>query len=155
MLVLKEFREFVARGNVADMAVGITVGTAFGAVVGSLVSDVLMPPIGLLLSGVDFADFFLVLKGGSPAGPYATLAEAQIAGAVTINYGAFANTLVSFLVVSLAVFVIIRSVNRIRRSAEDDPAGLETKRCPYCLSTVHAGATRCAHCTSDLATGKA
>ncbi len=148
--MLKEFRDFIVRGNVVDMAVGITVGTAFGVVVSSLVRDVVMPPIGLLLSGVDFADFFLVLKAGSPGGPYVTLAEAQAAGAVTVNYGAFANTLVSFLVVSLAIFILIRAVNRLRRSEKEERAEAEARRCPYCLSSVPLGATRCAHCTSQL-----
>jgi large conductance mechanosensitive channel len=148
--VLKEFREFILRGNMVDMAVGITVGTAFGALVGSLVNDLIMPPVGLLLSGVDFADFFVVLKAGSPGGPYATLADAQSAGAVTINYGAFANTLVSFLVISLAIFLIVRFVNRLRRSEREKAEAPATKECPYCLSAVPMGATRCAHCTADL-----
>jgi large conductance mechanosensitive channel len=149
--MLKEFREFVIRGNMIDMAVGITVGTAFGAAVASLVNDVVMPPVGLLLSGVDFADFFVVLKAGSPAGPYATLVDAQAAGAVTLNYGAFANTLVTFLVVSLAIFAVVRFVNQLRRLKEKEEAEEpSTKKCPYCLSTIPAGATRCAHCTADL-----
>jgi large conductance mechanosensitive channel len=134
--MVKEFREFVIRGNMIDMAVGITVGTAFGAAVASLVNDVVMPPVGLLLSGVDFADFFVALKA---------------AGAVTLNYGAFANTLVTFLVVSLAIFAVVRFVNQLRRLKEKEEAEEpSTKKCPYCLSTIPAGATRCAHCTADL-----
>jgi len=148
--MLKEFKQFALRGNVVDMAVGIIIGAAFGTIVNSLVKDVLMPPIGLLLGGLDFANFFLLLKGGSPAGPYASLADAQKAGAVTINYGVFINAVVSFLIVAFVLFLLIRAINRMRREEEAPPAGPTTKECPYCLSTIPIKATRCPHCTSEL-----
>jgi len=148
--MLKEFKEFVLRGNVVDMAVGIIIGAAFGAIVTSLVNDIIMPPIGLLLGGVNFADFFILLKVGSPAGPYASLADAQAAGAVTINYGVFINVVISFLIIAFVVFLLIRSINRMRRQEEAPPAEPTTKECPFCLSTIPIKATRCAHCTSEL-----
>ena len=148
--MLKEFKEFVLRGNVLDMAVGIIIGAAFGTIVASLVKDVIMPPIGLLLGGVDFANLFILLKAGSPAAPYTSLAEAQAAGAVTINYGVFINAVISFLIVAFVVFLLIRSINRLRREEEAPPAEPTTKECPYCLSTIPIKATRCAHCTSEL-----
>jgi large conductance mechanosensitive channel len=146
----REFREFALRGNVVDMAVGIIVGAAFGTIVKSLVDDVIMPPIGLLLGGVDFSNFFLLLKEGSPAAPYASLADAQAAGAVTVNYGVFLNAVISFLVVALVIFFLIRLMNRLRRE-EEASAEPTTKECPHCLSTIPLEATRCAYCTSDLA----
>jgi len=146
---LKEFKEFALRGNVIDMAVGIIIGAAFGTIVKSLVDDVIMPPIGLALGGVDFANFFALLKAGSPAGPYASLADAQAAGAVTVNYGAFINNVVSFLIVAFVMFLLIRGINRLQRE-EEAPAEPTTKECPYCLSTIPIKATRCAHCTSEL-----
>jgi large conductance mechanosensitive channel len=148
--MLKEFKEFALRGNVVDMAVGIIIGAAFGTIVKSLVDDVIMPPIGLLLGGLDFANFFILLKAGSPPGPYASLAEAQEAGAVTVNYGVFTNAVVSFLIIAFVVFLIVRSINRMRREEEAPPAEPTTKECPYCLSTIPIGATRCAYCTSEL-----
>lgn len=147
--MFKEFKKFAMQGNVVDMAVGIIIGAAFGTVIKSLVADVLMPPIGLLLGNVDFASLFILLKPGNPAGPYLALAEAQKAGAVTINYGAFINTIISFVIVAFAVFLLIRSLNRMQKPAEA-PAAPDTKECPYCLSTVPVKATRCAHCTSEL-----
>jgi large conductance mechanosensitive channel len=147
--MLKEFKEFAMRGNVVDMAVGIIVGAAFGTIVKSLVSDIIMPPIGLLLGNVDFSNFFAVLKQGTVAGPYASLVDAQKAGAVTINYGMFANTIISFLIVAFAVFLLIRQINRFKRR-EEAPAEPTTKDCPYCLSSIPYKATRCAHCTSEL-----
>ncbi len=147
--MFKEFKEFAMRGNVVDMAVGIIIGAAFGTVIKSLVSDIIMPPIGLLLGNVDFANLFILIKGGNPPAPYLALAEAQKAGAVTINYGAFINTIISFLIVALAVFLLIRSLNRLQKPAEA-PAAAATKECPYCLSTIPAQARRCAHCTSEL-----
>lgn len=120
--MLKEFREFAIKGNVLDMAVGIIIGAAFGTVVQSVVNDVLMPPIGLLLGGVDFTDLFVTLQQGSVAGPYATLAAAQEAGAVTINYGLFVNSVVSFVIVAFAVFMVVRSFNRLKREEEEAPA---------------------------------
>ncbi len=149
--MLKEFKEFALRGNVIDMAVGIIIGAAFGTIVKSLVEDIIMPPIGLLLGGVDFADFFILLKAGNPTPPYASLADAQAAGAVSINYGVFINAVISFLIVAFVVFLIIRSINRMRREEEVPPAEPTTKECPHCLSTIPIKATRCAHCTSELA----
>jgi large conductance mechanosensitive channel len=148
--MLKEFKEFAMRGNVVDMAVGIIIGAAFGTIVKSLVADVLMPPIGMLMGGVDFSNFFVVLSAGDPAGPYAALIDAQAAGAVTINYGMFINTIISFLIVAFAVFLVIRGINRLKREEEAPPAEPTTKECPYCLSEVPINATRCSSCTSQL-----
>jgi large conductance mechanosensitive channel len=148
--MLKEFKEFALRGNVIDMAVGIIIGAAFGTIVKSLVDDVIMPPIGLLLGGVDFSNLFALLKAGSPAGPYASLADAQAAGAVTINYGLLINNVVSFLIVAFVMFLLIRGMNRMQREEEAPPAEPTTKECPYCFSTIPIKATRCAHCTSEL-----
>jgi large conductance mechanosensitive channel len=148
--VLKEFREFALQGNVMDMAVGIIIGAAFGAIITSLVNDVIMPPIGLLLGGVDFSNLFILLKAGTPAPPYATLADAQAASAVTINYGLFVSAVVSFLIVAFVIFLLIRSVNRMRRAEEAPLAEPTTKECPYCVSAIPIKATRCANCTSQL-----
>jgi large conductance mechanosensitive channel len=148
--MLREFKEFAMRGNVLDLAIGIVIGAAFSTIVKSLVDDMLMPPIGLLLGKVDFSNLFLVLKSGNPAGPYASLAAAKAAGAVSINYGAFVTTIINFLIVAFAVFLLVRGVNQLRRQAEAPPAAPTTKECPYCLSTIPSNATRCAHCTSEL-----
>ncbi|HET89397.1 MAG TPA: large conductance mechanosensitive channel protein MscL [Chloroflexi bacterium] len=148
--MLKEFKQFALRGNVVDMAIGIVVGAAFGTIVNSLVEDVIMPPIGLLLGGVDFANLFILLKAGSPPGPYGTLANAQAAGAVTISYGVFINAVISFLIVALVMFLLIRVINRMQEQDEEAPAEPKTKECPYCLSTIPIQATRCAYCTSEL-----
>ena len=150
--MLKEFKEFAMRGNVLDMAVGIIIGGAFGTIVKSLVADVIMLPIGLLLGGVDFSDLFVTLKEGTVAGPYATLATAQEAGAVVISYGVFINAVISFLIVAFAVFLLIRSVNKMQREKEAEPAPAEAtnKECPRCYSTILIKATRCPHCTSEL-----
>ena len=148
--MLKEFKEFALRGNVVDMAVGIIIGAAFGAIVTSLVNDVIMPPIGLLLGGVDFTNFYILLKAGNPAPPYASLADAQTAGAVTINYGLFVNALISFIIVALVVFLLIRGINRLQREVGAPSEEPETKDCPYCLSKIPIKAIRCAHCTSEL-----
>ena len=146
--MLKEFKEFAMRGNVLDLAVGIVIGGAFGTIVKSLVDDVIMPPIGLLLGNVDFADLFLLLKAGPKASPpYATLAEAQAAGAVTINYGLFFNAVIAFLIVAFAVFLVVRAANRLQ--PKEVPAAT-TKDCPYCRMAVSLAATRCPHCTSEL-----
>jgi large conductance mechanosensitive channel len=150
MNMFKEFKEFAMRGNVVDMAVGIIIGAAFGTIVKSLVDDVIMPPIGLLLGNVNFSDFFLVLKEGTVAGPYASLAAAQEAGAVTINYGVFANAIISFLIVAFAMFLLIRAINQLKREEEAPSEEPTTKDCPYCFSTIPIKAVRCAHCTSDL-----
>ena len=148
--MFKEFRDFAMRGNVVDMAVGIIIGGAFGTIVRSLVTDVLMPPIGLMLGGVDFTDLFLTLKEGNPAGPYATLASAQEAGAVTVGYGIFINAVISFLVVVLEVFFLIRGINRMKREEETPPEEPATKECPFCISAVPIKARRCPFCTSEL-----
>ena len=148
--MLREFKEFAMRGNVIDMAVGIVIGAAFGSIVTSLVNDIIMPPIGLLLGGVDFASLFILLKAGDPAPPYASLVDAQAAGAVSINYGLFINAVISFIIVAFAVFLIIRAINRMRREEEAPPAAPTTRECPYCLSTIPIKATRCPHCTSQL-----
>jgi large conductance mechanosensitive channel len=149
--MLKDFKEFAMRGNVVDMAVGIVIGAAFGAIVKSFVDDVLMPPIGLLLGNVDFSNLFLTLKeGGKAAGPYASLAAAKAAGAVTLNLGVFINTVISFLIIAFAVFLVIKGINRLQREKEAPPAVPTTRECPFCLSTIPLNASRCPHCTSEL-----
>ena len=151
--MFKEFKKFAMRGNVLDMAIGIIIGVAFGTIVGSFVADVLMPPIGLLLGNVDFSNLFIVLKdGASAAAPYATLADAAKAGAVTLNYGKFINTIISFIIVAVSVFYVIRSVNKLN-SKEEIPAEPTTKDCPFCLSKIAIKATRCPFCTSELPQG--
>jgi large conductance mechanosensitive channel len=150
-----EFRQFIMRGNVIDMAVGIIIGVAFGAIITSLVADVIMPPIGLLVGDVNFSNLFVVLKEGTPPGPYTALADAKAAGAVTINYGVFIITIVSFIIIAFAVFLIVRYVNRLRREMEAPkveaaPAEPTTKECPFCFSTINIKAKRCPNCTSEL-----
>ena len=149
--MFKEFREFAMRGSVLDMAVGIIIGAAFGTIVSSLVADVLMPPIGLLLGKVDFANLYVLLTAGQTPGPYASLAAAQQAGAVTLNYGAFINKIISFLIVAFSLFLIIRSMNRMKRKAEAPAPAPTTKDCPFCATAVPLKAVRCPHCTSELA----
>ena len=146
----KEFKEFALRGSVIDMAVGIIIGAAFGNIIKSLVSDVIMPPIGLILGNVDFSNLYVTLKTGAIAGPFASLAEAQKAGAVTFNYGVFINNIISFLIVAFAVFILIKNVNMFFQKKERLPAEPTTKECPYCLSTIHIKARRCPSCTSEL-----
>jgi large conductance mechanosensitive channel len=148
--MFKEFKEFAVRGNVVDMAVGIIIGASFGTIVNSFVSDIIMPPIGLLLSNVDFSSLFMVLKEGKVAGPYASLADARTAGAVTVNYGVFVNAIISFLIVAFAVFLLVRNINRLKKEEEVRPAAPATKECPYCLSVIPVKAVRCAHCTSEF-----
>ncbi len=150
--MLKEFKEFAMRGNVMDMAVGIIIGAAFGTIVGTLVSDVIMPPIGLLLGNVDFSNLFVVLKEGTAPGPYATVAAAKAAGAVTLNYGLFLNTVVNFVIVAFAIFFLVRGMNALKKKEAAPPAVPTTKECPHCLSTIPIKATRCGHCTSELRT---
>ena len=145
--MFKEFREFAMKGNVLDMAVGIVIGAAFGLIIGSLVADIIMPPIGLLLGGIDFSSIFTVLKEGKVAGPYATPAAAKAAGAVTINWGIFINTIINFVIVAFAIFLLVKGVNKMRREKVADPT---TKECPYCLSVIPIKATRCPQCTSEL-----
>jgi len=145
--MLKEFKEFALRGNVVDMAVGVIVGGAFGTIAKSLVDDVLMPPVGLMLGGVDFSNLFLVLKQGTTPGLFYKLADAKAAGAVTINYGLFINSVISFLIVAFAVFLVVRAINRMRRGEE---APTTTKLCPECASVIPIKAKRCPHCTSQM-----
>jgi large conductance mechanosensitive channel len=147
----KEFREFAMRGNAIDMAVGVVLGASFGGIVASLVNDILMPPLGLLAGRVDFSNLYLVLKEGTVPGPYATVASAREAGAVTVNYGLFVNTVIGFLIVAFAIFLVVRSFNRLAREEKTPPAEPATKECRYCRSVIPAEAVRCAHCTSDLA----
>jgi large conductance mechanosensitive channel len=141
--MFKEFKEFAVKGNVIDMAVGIIIGAAFGKIVNSLVNDVLMPPIGLLLGKVDFSNLFVNLSGKS----YETLSSAKAAGAATLNYGIFVNTVIDFIILALAIFLMVREVNRLKRQSEPS-----TRACPYCLSKIPLKATRCPHCTSELKT---
>ncbi|MBU0491704.1 MAG: large-conductance mechanosensitive channel protein MscL [Chloroflexi bacterium] len=148
--MLKEFKAFAVRGNVIDMAVGIIMGTAFGAIVSSLVKDIIMPPVGLLLGGVDFQSLYWLLKDGSPAAPYASLADAQAAGAVTVNYGAFINLVITFLIVTVVMFFLVRAVIRLQQADAAPPAAPTTRECPYCLSAIPIKARRCAYCTSEL-----
>jgi large conductance mechanosensitive channel len=147
--MLKEFKAFALRGNVLDLAVGIIIGGAFGTIVKSLVDDVIMPPIGLALGNVDFSNLFILLKPGVKAAPpYASLADAQAAGAVTINYGSFINNVVTFLIVAFAVFLVVRAANRLK--PQDAAAAPTTRDCPYCRMAIPVAASRCPHCTSDL-----
>jgi large conductance mechanosensitive channel len=149
--VFKEFKAFIMRGNVLDLAVGVIIGAAFGAIVSSFVDDILMPPIGLLLGRVDFANIFVVLKAGDPAGPYAALAAAKEAGAVTMNFGVFINALIAFLITALAIFLVIKGANRLQREQEAaPPPAPTTKTCPFCYTDIPIPATRCPHCTSQL-----
>jgi large conductance mechanosensitive channel len=151
MSIIKEFKEFAMRGNVIDLAVGVVIGGAFGTIVKSLVEDIIMPPIGLMLGNVDFSNLFWVLKDGSKlAGPYVSVAAARQAGAVTLNFGLFANALVNFLIVAFAIFIAVKGVNRLKREAPADVPGPSQRECPYCLSSIPLKASRCPHCTSTL-----
>jgi len=150
--MFKEFKEFAMKGNVIDMAVGIIIGASFGNIVNSLVSDMIMPPAGMVFGKVDFANLFIVLQEGKVAGPYSSVAAAKAAGAVTINYGIFINALISFMIVAFSVFILVRSINRLRRQEEAQAAAPATRECPYCLSVIPANAVRCGHCTSNLKT---
>jgi large conductance mechanosensitive channel len=150
MSVMKEFREFAVKGNVVDMAVGIIIGAAFGSIVSSLVDDIIMPPIGMLLGGIAFDNFFAVLRPGEVPGPYLTLEDARAAGAVTINYGVFIMAVISFLIVALAVFFLIRAINRLRREEEVAPEAPTERPCPFCATPISLKAVRCPHCTSQL-----
>ena len=147
--MFKEFKEFAMRGNVVDMAVGIVIGAAFGLIVKSLVDDVLMPPIGMLLGSVDFSSLFWVLKPGSAPGPYPTVAAAKQAGAVTINIGMFINTIINFIIIAFAIFLVVKGMNRMKREQPTCPAPT-TKDCPYCCSAIPIQASRCPQCTSEL-----
>ena len=149
--MFKEFREFAMRGNVVDMAVGIIIGASFGGIISSLVADVIMPPIGLALGNVDFTNLFVTLKeGAKAAGPYASLADAKAAGAVTVNVGVFVNTIISFLIVAFAMFVVIRGMNKMKRETPAPAAAPTTKDCPFCFTAIPIRAKRCPNCTSQL-----
>ena len=149
MSILSEFKAFAVRGNMIDLVVGVIVGAAFTSVVNALVNDVIMPPLGLLVGRVDFAALFVVLRQGSPPGPYPTVAAAKNAGAVTINYGLAINAFVSFLIVSFAVFLLVKGMNKLRDSLEVNHAPSK-RECPYCITMVSTRATRCPQCTSEI-----
>jgi large conductance mechanosensitive channel len=147
--MFKEFKAFALRGNVLDLAVGIIIGGAFGTIVKSLVDDVIMPPIGLAMGNVDFANLFALLKPGPKVPPpYATLADASAAGAVTINYGQFINNVITFVIIAFAVFLVVRAANRLK--PQEAAAAPATRDCPYCRMAIPVGATRCPHCTTEL-----
>jgi len=144
--MFKEFKEFAMRGSVVDLAVGVIIGASFGTIVKSLVDDILMPPIGLLIGGLDFSNLFISLSGAQ----YPSLAAAKEAGAPTINYGVFLNNVLNFLIVAFAVFLLVRQINRLKRETPVPPPAPTEKPCPYCISTIPLAATRCPHCTSEL-----
>lgn len=149
--IMNEFKTFIMRGNVIDMAVGIIIGGAFTKIVNSMVADVIMPPLGLLMGKVDFSNWFVVLKdGGEAAGPYPSLAAAQAAGATTMNIGNCLNAIISFLIVAACIFVLIKAINKLNKPAPAPAAAPTTKKCPYCFSEIAIEATRCPHCTSEL-----
>ena len=144
--MLKEFREFAMKGNVVDLAIGVVIGAAFGKIVDSLVKDILMPPIGKMLGGVDFTNLFVMLGSGS----YPTLKAAQDAGAATLNYGVFINAVINFLIVAFALFMAVKAMNRLRRQEAAAPPPPTSKLCPQCQMEIPIKATRCAHCTSNV-----
>ena len=147
MSIVKEFKEFAVKGNAIDLAVGVVIGGAFGKIVTSLVDDVIMPPIGMITGKIDFANLYFLLHQGNPAGPYASAAEAKKAGAIALTYGNFINNVVIFFIVAFAVFMMVKSINKLKRQEEAAPT---TRTCPYCQSAIALAATRCAFCTSDL-----
>ena len=148
--MFKEFKEFAVKGNAVDMAVGIIIGAAFGGIIASLVKDIIMPPIGLLTGGLDFSNKFIVLKDAPGGGTFATAADAVKAGAITWNYGNFVTLVINFLIVAFAVFLLVRAINNMKRpqASEAEPV---SKDCPYCAMTIPIKATRCPHCTSEMA----
>ncbi len=146
--MLQEFKQFALRGNVLDLAIAVIVGAAFGNIVTSFVNDILMPPVGMLVGNVDFTDLFITLSRES----YESLAAATEAGAATLNYGVFINTILDFVIIAFAMFLIVRQVNRLQRAKEEEPQEPTTKECPHCLSIIPIGATRCPQCTSQLGT---
>lgn len=151
--MFQEFKTFIMRGNVLDMAVGIVMGSAFMAIIQSLVNDVIMPPIGFILGNVNFSNLYFLIKNGSTPGPYGSLALAKKAGAVTINYGIFINSIISFFIISIAVFFMVRAVNRLKTAAIKSTqvsTEITTRECPYCFSTISVKATKCPNCTSGL-----
>jgi large conductance mechanosensitive channel len=147
--MLKEFKEFAIKGNMVDLAIGVIIGGAFGAVVSSLVNDLVMPLVGALLGGTDFTNMFWVVTEGATPGPYATLAAATEAGAATLNYGVFINTIINFLIIAWAIFLVVKAMNTMRKKEEAEEA-VTTKECPYCKSRIAFDATRCPSCTSEL-----
>ncbi len=148
--IAKEFKQFVMRGNVIDMAVGIIIGGAFTKIVNSMVADILMPPLGLLLGQVDFSNWFVVIKAGKDgARDFATMAAAQDAGATTLNLGLFLNAIISFIIVAFCIFILIKAINKLNKPAPA-PAAPATKKCPFCCSDIALEATRCPHCTSEI-----
>ena len=150
MGMMKEFKDFAIKGNVMDMAVGIVIGAAFGTIVKSFVADVLMPPIGLLMGGVDFTNMFTVLKDAAEGlGTYATIADAQAAGAVTLNYGTFINTIISFLIIAIAIFMVVKTMNNMQKEEPAPAAAPTTKECTQCFSTIHIKAVKCPNCISS------
>jgi large conductance mechanosensitive channel len=156
--MLLEFKKFAMRGNVMDMAVGIIIGAAFGKIVDSLVKDIIMPPLGLILGKIDFANLFFVLQQGKIQGPYASLEAAKAAGAITLNAGSFLNTIISFIIVAFAVFMVIKAMNAVENKvegADKKKQEVTTKACPYCVSSIPLKATKCAYCTADLPEQKA
>ena len=149
--MLGEFKKFVMRGNVIDMAVGIIIGGAFTKIVNSMVADIMMPPLGLLMGKVDFSNWFVVLKQGAQEGPYASLAAAQAAGATTLNIGTFLNAVISFIIVAFCIFLLIKVINKVNAPKKEEvPAVPTTKKCPFCCSEIALEATRCPHCTSEI-----
>ena len=151
--MIKDFKTFITRGNVVDLAVGIVIGVAFGAIVSSFVKDVIMPPVGLALGGTDFTNMFVVMKEGTVAGPYTSLAAAQGAGAVSINYGVFINTIISFIILAAVIFFfIVRPIAKMheRQKAAEVASAPSTKECPFCFTSIQIKATRCPNCTSEL-----
>lgn len=148
--MLKEFKEFAMRGNVLDMAVGIIIGASFGKIITSIVSDVIMPPIGLMMGQVDFSDFFVVLSGETAGKTLKTVADAKAAGLVTINYGLFLNTVIDFLIVAFVIFMLIKQINRLKKPETVPAAAPSTKECAYCCSAIPLKAVRCPNCTSEI-----
>ncbi len=149
---MNEFKQFVMRGNVLDMAVGIIIGGAFTKIVNSMVADIMMPPLGLLMGKVDFSNWFVVIKQGTTAGPYTTMADAQAAGATTMNLGLFLNAIISFIIVAFCIFLLIKAINKLNTAKEKEEvaAAPTMKKCPYCSSEIPLEATRCPHCTSEI-----
>jgi large conductance mechanosensitive channel len=148
--MLKEFKAFAMRGNVLDMAVGIIIGAAFGTIVSSLVNDIIMPPIGIVLGNIDFKNLFLVIKQGTAATPYISIEDAQKAGAVTLNYGRFINTVITFIIVAFSVFILVKGMNSAKKKNVEASAVFDLKTCPYCATSMPIKAIKCPHCTSDL-----
>ena len=138
------------RGNVIDMAVGIIIGGAFTKIVNSMVADIMMPPLGLLMGKVDFSNWFVVIKQGTTAGPYTTMADAQAAGATTMNLGLFLNAVISFVIVAFCIFLLIKAINKLNAPKKEEPAAPATKKCPFCCSEIALEASRCPHCTSEI-----